>query len=934
MNEHQAVLHALTLAPPLARPGETVRLCFRTPNLGTAASPPGTVRFALPPELEPQGQLVQPIDPVAPGEDVLAMLDARLIGPLDDGARLTASASLELHDRTLATNTCVLVVRSRPVLDGPESGVSVVARDDETVSVRAVISNEGDGPACDLELVVPSPLGCARIEGDGPARLSLARLDAGERIELAFDARIVAAVPTVVADDAFVRCGGHGPAAVSARERVELQPLLAPPTGSIAIVGRRAEITIAVRNDGWVDARDVVLRVALPVPLRPLEGSIEVDGVAALRRPRGGAFARFERDGAVTTIVLARLAARASVDVRFAAAIPVGFTAACVRLELGGHDVVVPLDVIPVRALRLAVVDPPRAVELGNSVTLVVEVVNAGDVAESIVLSASGAGLTNAADPASRTIAPGAVGLIPLALHLARGMRDDERVAVTIVANDENGERERTELALVARDRAWIGLLEPPARVEGGIAYTLRNAGTTTAREVSVEIGETTDVLGAIAPGASAAVIVCERDARRGGLVRIDGREALALAPLDGSAQTDVRLALDAPAEVIAGAPFTVRARIAVGDPADRIAIRILGADGAAYIPGTTVLDGVAFLDRIDSSPLAGEGLVLRGVPGGTKLVLIWSMLAEPAICEGEVAIGLGCLADGTEIEAEPVIVAVRRRDAFAVRPAGLGYHVEACGISADCEGSRPADPARSEPPLILDPLPAFEPLPPVTRDDAFFFSLALDERRLDEIARVIRGADSHSLASHLLWLRAFFPERESSGDLVVGGALHDAAEALRDVFDRLFVKLRIPGFDVGASDLEDARLRRALVRLFERVVDAEPGEDVYGCLSARVERGELHAILATLVDASYGAPEMLRALLVLIPTAYEDEPLLAAALRRYAEALGRALSRCEGLPSDAYDAALGASRQDDLDDALSGVLAALRARAPFAGAA
>jgi hypothetical protein len=209
--------------------------------------------------------------------------------------------------------------------------------------------------------------------------------------------------------------------------------------------------------------------------------------------------------------------------------------------------------------------------------------------------------------------------------------------------------------------------------------------------------------------------------------------------------------------------------------------------------------------------------------------------------------------------------------------------------------------------------------------------------------SRSTSAASTRSRASSAVPTRRALPRtfscsersfRSARAPEISSSALHEAAEALRDVFDRLYVKLRIPGFDVGASDLEDARLRRALVRLFERVVDAEPGEDVYACLSARVERAELRAILARLVDAPYGAPEMLRALLVLIPTAYEDEPLLAAALRRYAQALGRALSRCEGLSSEGYDAALGESRQEDLDDARSVVLAALRARAPFAGAA
>ena len=930
MNQH-AVLHALTLEPAAARAGESVRLCFRTPNLGDGPSPAGRIRFALPPELSAEDDLVQPVASVAAGEDVVATLDARVMGPLDDGTLLSASAFLDLDDRTLETNSCTLVVRSRPVLDGAGSGVSVCVRDHETVAVRAVITNEGDGPACDLEAVVPPPLGCVRIDGDGPARASLVRLDVGERFELAFDARIVGAVRTLVADDGFVRCGDRIPVALPARERVELQPSLAPPAVSIAFVSRRAEMTIAVRNDGWLDARDVIVRVALPAPLRPLEGSIVVDGIAALRRPRGGAFARFERDGATTTIVLARVGARASVEVALAAAIPTGFTAAPARVELGGHDVTAEFDIVPVRALQLTVIDHPRTAERGSALAVLVEVTNAGEIPESVVLAVSGAELADSAEPAVRTIAPGTVAQIPLALQLGREHGDGAQVDVTILASDANGERARTQFAVIVRDRAWLTVLEPPMRVPSGVAYTLRNGGTTTAREVTVEIGETSQVLGAIAPGASVSVVVSDGDARSGGIVRVEGRDALPLPAPGGSVVNDVALALEAPAEVLAGAPFSVSARIAVRDPADRIALRVGTVEGASYIAGSTVLDGVALLDRLGDTPLAAEGLVLRGVPAGTESILVWSMLAASGSHGDELTIGLGCVADGVAIDADPVTVAIRHRDAFAVRPAGLGYHVEACGILPQTERPRAADPAPPEPLAALACAPAFEPPP---REDRFFFSLSLNDRRLDEIARIVRGADSHSLASHLLLVRALFPERETSGDPLVGRALRDAAEALQDVFDRLFVKLRIPGFDAGASDLEDPRLRRALVRLFEDLANAEPGGEEYGTACARVERTQIRMIHAHLADAEYGAPEMLRALLALIPTDDEDEPLLSAALRRYVEALDRALARCEGLSSEAYDAALGTWRQDDLDEARARVLAAVRARTTVAGAA
>ena len=43
--DDEAVLHALSAEPRSARAGETIRVLFRTRNVGTTPSPAGTVRF-------------------------------------------------------------------------------------------------------------------------------------------------------------------------------------------------------------------------------------------------------------------------------------------------------------------------------------------------------------------------------------------------------------------------------------------------------------------------------------------------------------------------------------------------------------------------------------------------------------------------------------------------------------------------------------------------------------------------------------------------------------------------------------------------------------------------------------------------------------------------------------------------------------------------
>ena len=98
---------------------------------------------------------------------------------------------------------------------------------------------------------------------------------------------------------------------------------------------------------------------------------------------------------------------------------------------------------------------------------------------------------------------------------------------------------------------------------------------------------------------------------------------------------------------------------------------------------------------------------------------------------------------------------------------------------------------------------------------DAFTFGLRIDGERLDEVARLLSGASGRGLIPHVLALRVFFPDIGPSDDPVIAAALDDVRCALRDVFDRLFVKLRIPGFGVAADDVDDVTLRGAMTSLF-----------------------------------------------------------------------------------------------------------------------
>ncbi|HTJ26644.1 MAG TPA: hypothetical protein VMA36_10840 [Candidatus Limnocylindria bacterium] len=931
-------LHALSLEPRTARPGETVHLRFRTPNLSATDSPSATVRFFLPPELEALDETAQVVQPVAPGADVVALLRARLATPLDDGLQLLVRAVLELRDEALETNRCALRVRSSAVLDGPQSGVFVALEDDETVIVRAVVCNEGDGPASDLEITAAAPLGCSRLAGE-PAVLALPRLEVGERAELRFAARLVAPGAVLVADDAVVRCGDGPPFALAAREHIALAASLAPPAIRVHAQRRGVRIAIAVRNDGWVDAADVLLRVVLPAPLRPTEESIEVDGVPTARRARG-AFAHVERSGATTTLRLRRVPARGSVEVELAAAVPLGFAPAPLRVVLDEHEASAEVAASPERELRLRIVDPPQTVEPGDALTILGEIANTGDVAETVTLTVAAPELADEPDPCATTLAAGGLARVALTARVRADLADGTRIAIPLCALVDGEARAHAECTVVVRDRAWL-VADEPRRSGEGVAYALRNTGTTTARALRATFGESPYALEPLAPSAATTLVVSEDDARTGGRIFSAGREVLALAAFGARRRDAVSVALETPAEVVAGAAFVVRAHVTVAAAAERLVLRAPTGSGAAYVPGSTVLDGVPLLDRAGDSPLAAEGLVLHGVPEHAELALAWSLLADPEIPAAILAPSLAAILEDQHALASRE-VAVRGRTAFAPRPAAFGYHVDAYALALPGAQERAAalphrDHERGAIVLPFEPLLGQRtPMPHVAteeRDDAYWFELPLDDERLDRIARAVRSAGG-TLAGHLVVIRALLAERETSGDPHVAAALDGVRTAVAELYDRLFVKLRIPGFRPSRRDFEDRALRGALTTLFERLLDVRAGGASLGGAAVRIPRVRVREALAALAHAPYGMPPALRALVALVPGTSEETPLLSGAFARYAAELDASLSRCEQLDEDAYDVALADERCEDLDDARAAVSAALRARIPLAGVA
>jgi hypothetical protein len=875
---HEPVLHALSVEPRVARPGETVSVIFRTRNLGTAPSPPGTVAFLLGDGLEPVDAEEAAVMPVAPGDDVVAVMHARVARPLDDRTELAVQAVLRVPDAVLGTNVCMVRVRSRAVLDGAASGTFVEPLDADHVRVRAVVTNEGDGTALDVRVVVAAPRGCVRVEGDGPAIAEVERLDVGASVAVAFEARIVAPVAVVAVDDGEVRYGGMRRCLLPVREVVVLEPVIAAPCVEVRPSRRSVDVGVGVRNDGWVDARDVRVRIALPPALRVIDGSIALNGVpVAARARRGGgdaSFARVERAGGAH-VVTAQVPARSTGRIALSAAFPAGCAGGTIVAGVGPHEVAAPFAPELARDLRMRLIETPRCVAPGGEIGVAAEVINAGDLAEELFFCiAAGPGIVIAPEAVARTIAPGSVAVVKLTVRARAATSIDEELQLSVVACDAERERARADFAVVVRDRLAPCCDEP------------------------------TDL----------------------------DDEALPAV---------VHAALHGPDDVSAGAPFPVRVDIDVEDAVDVLGVRVREVPGARYVCGSTSLDGRLLLDRAGSSPLAGEGLLLRSILPGTRVSAAWTLLADPSVCDEALIVEAVVDADGEETPCEAIAVRVRGRDAFAAQPAGLPYHVDACVIGTDAAAVVPAASCapstiaatsgaadlREDP--LLDSPSTHSPRPSSRDDDAFTFALRLSGACLDDVARMPRVTGG-GLVAHILALRALLPDAETSGDRGVASALDDVRRAAGDVFDRLFVKLRIPGFDVASDDVDDVVLRSAMVDLFERLLTASRGDDRCEDVSVRITRERVRELLAAFAGAPYGAPAMLRALVALLPTRCERDPALGSALARYAIALDDALAGYEGAPLELFDDALARGSDRALGDARAALAATIADRTAF----
>jgi hypothetical protein len=914
------------------RPGEIISFRFRAKNGSEVATPPALLVLVLPPGWSPLDPLEAEIPPVAPGAEHTVTFRGRPDIADASTAASPVQAALHLDTLVLGSNVVHMHVFGHPRLDGPASHVRVEATEGEALRVSAVVVNEGDAAARAVRVVVPPPPGFVAEESAIVA--SCAELPVGGSV--AFDYLMTPLDPAAAAvgvDDAYVAFHG-GRVALKTSLRAVLAPRLAAPQIEAKRRAARLDLRIRIANEGWVAARDVRSTIELPAGWRILRGTMRADGAPATLRRDG------EAENGVA-VMLPLVPARAFVDVTVVASAARPRVEGDAIVRCGGHTTALTIPVPAARALRLDARPESAFAEPGTTVAVAVDVHNTGETPERIAVALAGKTAWTG------DLRPGAAAAFVTRHAFPADGADGDLLFVGASATGDDGvELAATQFALRALDRPWIAV--DTVVWEGArTRVTIRNVGATAARDIRLE-GETEPLVALLGPGETESVIVAPEVARTAVLIGSDDRRV----PIGWDDQlrpVSIAATLVAPASVRCGERLDVRLQCTAAEAVQTIRVRPRAHSAATYVSGSTTVNGHALVDGVDGPPLFGpDGLALHDVPAGTLVRIVWSLLPRTP---GDTTIAVDLSANGVAVDVEPLTVAIADAPPFGVRPNALPFHIDAPTVgefsiaapfagepalfpaaAPTAIGDLPAAPEPSAPQafaLAAAEPPADDTSPfPVTAAPAVTTWLTLDAVRTAAIVRVLRGARGPGLVGHIASLAALFPAGITSGDESLDAAFASAFETIRGNYERLFVKLRIPGYDVTASDFEDAAARRELRTLLERIAVAPvpaPGVAVPGDMHTRIDPRRIQALRAELAAAQLGGPHVLAAVAMLLPRHGRGDA--AAAVGAYAGALSATFDAACALTPAAFAAYAAGEQSPDLDSARRLAIAVLDAR-------
>jgi hypothetical protein len=914
------------------RPGEVIAFRFRAKNGSEVATPPALLVLVLPPGWSPLDPLEAEIPSVAPGAEHTVAFRARPDVADATTAHSPIQAALHLDRLVLGSNVVHMRVFGHPRLNGPASGVRIEAGDAGALRVDVTIVNEGDAAARSVRVVVPPPPGFGAEESSIVATVD--ELPVAGTLSFSYNmVPLEPAAATVCIDDAYVAYDG-GRVALTTGATALLAPEIALPAIEAERRANRLDLRVRIANAGWVAARDVNCSIELPAGWRVLRGTMRADGAPPTIRRDG------DSENGVA-IALPLVPARGFVDLTVVASASRPRVEGDLTVRCGDHTVTFTIPLVVHRALRLDARPESAFAEPGTDIAVAVDVHNTGETTERVTVT------IDAETCWTGELRAGGATAFVARLAVPSQLGDGEVLPVSVVAAGEDGRRlAAAQFDLRAVDRPWLAIEE--VVWEGGqTRVTIRNVGATAARDVRVD-GESDVRIAALAPGATHDIVLAPGLARRASIVGHDGR-TVPIGWDDQAAPVDVAAQLVAAATARSGERLDVRLRVSGAAAVQSLRVRPRTHAAAVYIAGSTTVNGHAVVDGIEGPPLfSRDGLALHDIPAGTLVEVAWSLLPRTP---GELIVSVDVDANGDAVEVAPLTTAVADAPPFGARPNALPFHIDAAtvgdfSVAAPFTGEAAVMPA----PVAstgIDALPAapdpsgpeawtLAPPDVAAGDDTSAFRaagpqviawLTLDAVRAASIVRVLRGARGPGMISHVPSLAVLFPSAIASGDASLDATFAGVSEAIRGMYERLFVKLRIPGYDVTPGDLEDAPTRRELLALLDRIGSAgepvtgvDPRADVY----VRIDRNRLSAARAALAAAPLGGPQTLAAIASLLPRYGTGDA--AVAVGAYAGELATTFDAACALSHDAFAAYLTSHSAPELDSARAVAVAVLDA--------
>lgn len=916
------------------RPGEVITFQFRARNSSEVPTPAALLVLVLPQGWSPLGPLEVRIPPVAPNGEHVETFRIRPDVADANTAFSPIQVALHLDALVLGSNVVPMRVFGNPRLNGAASSVRIDPADGGTLRTSVVVVNEGDAAATGVYVIVPPPPGFVADESGTSA--SCETLAVGDTLSFAYVMHPVGP-PTaqVRIDDGYASYDGGHVALVTGNVAV-LASHVAAPEISAERRANRLDLAIRVTNDGWVAARDVRCSLNLPAGWRVLRGTMRADGAPpAVRRDN-------DIENGVT-VALALVPPRGHVDLTLVASAARPRVDGDVTVRCGTHTVTSAIPDVVQRALRLDVRPASAFAEPGTTVAIAIEAHNTGETAEHVTVAIDGRACWNG------ELRSGAATLVTGNATIPSSVADGDAIEVMVQARAADGTPLAHErVTLRAIDRPWIAI-ESVVWAGGKTRVTLRNVGATTARDIRI-VGVAEPFAAELAPGETYAMLVEPAVARHASIEGHDGR-SVEIGWDDQVAPVVVAAEIIAAAAARRGERFDVRVRLSSASLLQVLCLRPRAHPAALYVAGSSTINGHALVDGIEGPPLfSAAGLNLHDIPAGTPVELAWSLLPHTP---GELIVAVDVAANGEAVVLAPLIVTIADAPLFGARPNALPFHIDAAtvgdvsiagmaAISGNIgEWETPAleiDEVTTidEMPAALDPSapdvfilasPDAEPSF-VVETPAIITSLTLDAERAAAISRILQGASGTGLISHVPSLAVLFPNRIATGDASFDAAFTALADAVRSVYDRLYVKLRIPGYNVCATDLEDVTTRCDLLEILERIAnagDAPAGTLAVGEVHGRIDRARIAAATIALADAPLGGPHTLAAIAALLPR-YGSSGV-AAAVGAYVRELNATFDKaCTQSPA-VFTAYLARESVPELDAARALAVAVLAAR-------